>query len=359
MRRTGLTDLPLHTGKAPRWLFERMKSLAAEVLYLIALEYGTAEVLRRFSDPFWFQAFGCLLGFDWHSSGITTTVMGAVKEGLKKYPELNLFVAGGKGKTSLKTPEEIANTCEKKGISHGNRLIKLSRLAAKIDNSAVQDGFSLYHHTFIFTADGSWAVIQQGLDDKRLLARRYHWLGERVKKMTIEPHAAVCCDVRKPTLNLVDKTAKELQSSMVELALLHPERLAAEMELARLSMPRRHHISLEDIDIKRFKTTMEKAYENQVKDFEELLAVKGAGAKFLRALALTAEIVHGKRISFKDPARYAFAHGGKDGHPFPVNRKIYDHTIETLKEIISRAKVGEVEKSKALKRLARLQERLT
>ncbi len=358
MRRTGLTDLPLHSGKAPRWLFERMKNLAGEILYLIAVEYGTQEILKRFSDPFWFQAFGCLLGFDWHSSGITTTVMGAVKEGLKRYPELNLFVAGGKGKTSLKTPQEIIKICEQKGIIYGDKLVNLSKLTAKIDNSAIQDGFNLYHHTFIFTSEGEWAVVQQGLDPEKLFARRYHWLSENIKKLTIEPHTAICCDIKKPTLNLVDKNAEPLQSSMVELITSHPDKLVGEMKLALLSMPKRHYISIEDIDVKRFKTVLEKAYEKQIKNFEELLSIRGTGAKFLRALALTAEIIHGTKASFRDPARYAFAHGGKDGHPFPVNRIVYDHTIEILKEITNKAKIGELEKSKALKRLAKFQEGL-
>ncbi len=352
MKKVGITDLPLHTGKAPRWLFERMKKLASEVLYIIAIEHGTDKILENLSDPFWFQAFGCLLGFDWHSSGITTTVMGAIKEGLKAHPELKIFVAGGKGKASLKTPEEISQICDKFGIDFGKKFIRLSRLTAKIDNNALQDGFGLYHHTFVFTERGSWAVIQQGMDPQRLIARRYHWLSQKIKKMTIEPHTAICCDEKRKTLNLIDAESEKLQEAMVELSQNKPDAVAGELKMLKLTLPKRHHISLEDINIKRFKAVMERAQETNISNFENLILLKGAGAKFLRALALTAEIIYGTKLSFKDPARFAFAHGGKDGHPYPVNRMVYDNTIETLKEIINKAKIGEIEKMKALKRLS-------
>ena len=359
MRKIGTVDLPLHTGKAPKWLFDRMCKLSAEVLYIIALEFGAEEIVKKLADPFWLQAFGCLLGFDWHSSGLTTTVMGAVKEALKRHKELGVFVAGGKGKRALTTPEEIDKICDKFGIEEGEKFITLSRLVAKIDSSALQDGFKLYHHTFIFTQDGrNWAVVQQGMDPVKKLARRYHWLSEKVKKLTIEPHYAICCDEKREVLNLVASGSEKLQKGMVELVKEKPDKVIAEMELVKLSLPRRHHIEISDIDKKRFWSVLEKAYEQDVKRFEELLLVKGTGEKFLRALALTSELIYGTPVSYKDPVRYSFAHGGKDGHPFPVKKYIYDHTIEVLKEAVSKAKIGEYEKLQSLKRLSKLTERI-
>ncbi|BAT70863.1 conserved hypothetical protein [Thermosulfidibacter takaii ABI70S6] len=329
-----------------------MVELSSAILQVMVLEWGTKGIISRLADPFWFQALGCLLGFDWHSSGLTTTTTGAIKEALNKCgSELGLFAAGGKGKTALETPLQLAETCEKTGIEEGEKLIKVSRLTAKIDNNAVQDGYSLYHHVIFFDKEGNWCVVQQGLNPNNNMARRYHWLSESVKSFTEDPHHAVCCDNRGRILNLVASEAKENRKGMLELA-KEGERALAEMELV-LKMPLHHHIDKLSINLSRFKSVLVHTYERQVISFEELLLTKGVGASFLRALALTSEVVFGKPVSFKDPARFSFAHGGKDGHPYPVNLRIYKHTIEILKEIINKAKIGKTDKLKALRRLSR------
>ncbi len=355
MRRTGYAELPLHTGKAPRWLFEKMRELAREILMVMAIEHGVSEILKRLSDPFWFQALGCLLGFDWHSSGLTTTTTAALKDALRNVgKEIGVFAAGGKGKTALKTPEEIARICDVHGIGSGDLLIRASRLSSKVDASAVQDGFSLYHHTIFFTALGDWCVIQQGMDETKGMARRYHWLSEDLRSFCCEPHKAVCCDEKRKVLNLVAEEAEENRRAMLELASSGDKGLA-EVELA-LRLPSRHGISLSDIDPKKLKKVFLETYERRLDSFEDLLLTKGAGAKFLRALSLTAELVYGSPVSFRDPARFSFAHGGKDGHPYPVSIKIYKHTIEVLKEVVSKAKIGHYDKLKAFRRLTKLEE---
>lgn len=354
MRKTGIAYLPLHSGKAPAWLFERMVKLAREILYLLCLEYGQKEILRRLSDPYWFQAFGCVLGFDWHSSGVTTTVCGAIKEALKDIgKEIGLFVVGGKGKTALKTPEELFNIGNKLGIEV-TPFIKASRLSAKVDNIALQDGYQLYHHSLFFTIYGDWSVIQQGMNINTGYARRYHWLGEKVKSFVCDPHAAICSMKKENfVLNLVAKESEETRKGSVELLKENPEKLVKEWQkITTLHLPAHHQILISDIDLKKLKQNLTKAINASPKDFESLLGIKGIGAKTLRALSLIAEVIYGAKPSFKDPARYAFAHGGKDGHPYPVNRRLYDQSIEILKEAVNSAKIGYTEKIKALKRLA-------
>jgi len=354
MRKTGIAYLPLHSGKAPAWLFERMVKLAREILYLLCLEYGQKEILRRLSDPYWFQAFGCVLGFDWHSSGVTTTVCGAIKEALKDIgKEIGLFVVGGKGKTALKTPEELFNIGNKLGIEV-TPFIKASRLSAKVDNIALQDGYQLYHHSLFFTIYGDWSVIQQGMNINTGYARRYHWLGEKVKSFVCDPHAAICSMKKENfVLNLVAKESEETRKGSVELLKENPEKLVKEWQkITTLHLPAHHQILISDIDLKKLKQNLIKAINASPKDFESLLGIKGIGAKTLRALSLIAEVIYGAKPSFKDPARYAFAHGGKDGHPYPVNRRLYDQSIEILKEAVNSAKIGYTEKIKALKRLA-------
>jgi len=354
MRKTGIAYLPLHSGKAPAWLFERMVKLAREILYLLCLEYGQKEILRRLSDPYWFQAFGCVLGFDWHSSGVTTTVCGAIKEALKDIgKEIGLFVVGGKGKTALKTPEELFNIGNKLGIEV-TPFIKASRLSAKVDNIALQDGYQLYHHSLFFTIYGDWSVIQQGMNINTGYARRYHWLGEKVKSFVCDPHAAICSMKKENfVLNLVAKESEETRKGSVELLKENPEKLVKEWQkITTLHLPAHHQILISDIDLKKLKQNLIKAINASPKDFESLLGIKGIGAKTLRALSLIAEVIYGAKPSFKDPARYAFAHGGKDGHPYPVNRRLYDQSIEILKETVNSAKIGYTEKIKALKRLA-------
>ena len=353
MSRTGFAHLPLHGGKAPRYLFERMVPLSREIVIFLASEFGREEVLRRLSDPYWFQAFGCVLGFDWHSSGLTTTVCGALKEGLRGTEnDLGIFVAGGKGATSRRTPAEITTACE--GIGRDPEpLVYASRISAKVDNSAIQDGYQLYHHSFVFTAKGQWCIVQQGMSDATSMARRYHWLSDNVSSYVSEPHAAICCDATAPTLNLVAKESAEARSASATLAAEKPEAtLEALRHLPLLDMPRRHQVARIDIDPKYLKKILLRTYEKAPADFESLLAIEGVGAKTLRALALTAELIYGARASHRDPARYSFAHGGKDGTPYPVDRSTYDKTIEVMHHTLNGAKIDRSEKLKAFRRLA-------
>jgi hypothetical protein len=353
MSRTGFAHLPLHGGKAPSYLFKRMVPLSREIVVFIAAEFGREEVLRRLSDPYWFQAFGCVLGFDWHSSGLTTTVCGALKEGLKGTEnELGIYVAGGKGATSRKTPSEITSACDRLGRDP-QPLVYASRISAKVDNSAVQDGYQLYHHSFVFTGLGQWCIVQQGMNDETSMARRYHWLSDNVTSYVDEPHAAICCDATTPTLNLIAKASAEVRSASAALASEKPEvTLQAFHHLPLLDMPRRHWIQDIDVNPKYLQKILLKTYENAPADFESLLAIEGVGAKTLRALALTSELIYGTKASRTDPARYSFAHGGKDGTPFPVDRTTYDKTIEVMRDALNGANVERSEKVKAFKRLA-------
>ncbi|MDO8886710.1 DUF763 domain-containing protein [Candidatus Oleimmundimicrobium sp.] len=350
--RTGIANLPLHGGKAPRWLFSRMTKLAREIAIVIVTEFGPEEMLRKLSDPFWFQAFGCVLGFDWHSSGVTTTTCGALKEGIKDIgPDLGLFVAGGKGATSRKTPSEIEKTEGFLAIDP-KILISTSKITAKVDNNALQDGYQLYHHCFIFTKEGSWAVVQQGMNEVNLYARRYHWLGEKVNDFVNEPHSAICCDKKNPSLNLVAKESEEAREVTASLSREKPETLVKELKrIKTLELPARHSVKVGDINPDRIEKIFLKTYERQPEDFKTLLAMPGVGPKTIRALSLISELVYGVKPSFKDPVRYSFAHGGKDGHPYPVDRTTYDKSIEILRTAVSHAKVGREEKLQAFRRL--------
>jgi uncharacterized protein len=354
MSRSGIANLPLHGGKAPRWLFERMVPLSREIVVYIAREFGRDEVLRRLSDPYWFQAFGCVLGFDWHSSGLTTTVCGALKAGLEPVArDLGLFVAGGKGATSRKTPAEITAACERTGLDAAP-LVYASRISAKVDNSAVQDGYQLYHHAFVFTDAGEWCIVQQGMNDANAMARRYHWLSEGVRSYVDEPHAAVCCDTRgAETLNLVAHESEATREASARLAGERPEVvLEALGHLPTLDMPRRHDLRPAlDVDPRRLQKVLVKTYETGPADFETLLGIEGVGAKTLRALALTSELIYGTKASVRDPARYAFAHGGKDGTPFPVDRATYDKTIDVMRQALNKAAIDRSEKVAAFRRL--------
>jgi hypothetical protein len=355
-RRTGIASLPLHSGKAPSWLFSRMTRLSREIVVYMVREFGAAEVLRRLSDPFWFQSFGCVLGFDWHSSGVTTTVCGAVKEGLRGIDrELGLFAAGGKGGMSRLTPTQIAQACERTG-GDGDSLVYASRMAAKVDSAAVQDGYQLYHHAFFFTTAGEWCVVQQGMSDATRLARRYHWLSQHVASFVDEPHDAICCDAQGETLNMVAHENAPVRSAVAELASTRPaDVLAAMQHVPCLAMPVRHTLFPElDIPDRQMHTILTTTYERAPKDFQELLGIPGVGPKTIRALALTSEIMHGTPASLRDPARFAFAHGGKDGTPFPVDRETYDRTIEVLGKALNRASVDRSEKVAAFRRLGDL-----
>lgn len=358
-RHTGYASLPLHGGKAPAWLFGRMVRLSREIVIYLVTEFGAAEVLRRLSDPYWFQAFGCVLGFDWHSSGVTTTVCGAVKEGIKDIDaDLGLFAAGGKGGASRKAPPQIAASCDRIGRDPAP-LVYASRTAAKVDSAAVQDGFQLYHHVFFFTAAGDWSVVQQGMSDATSTARRYHWLSDQVDSFVEDPHAAVCCDTRAHTLNLVAHENAEVRRASADIAGQAPkETLRALAAGARragaptLTMPARH-LLLPELDVASpyLEKILLKTYERAPQDFEELLGIAGVGAKTLRALALASELIHGTAATMRDPARFAFAHGGKDGTPFPVDRVTYDRTIDVLHTAINRSGIDRSEKVDAFRRL--------
>ncbi len=356
-KRTGYASLPLHGGKAPAWLFSRMVLLSREILAHIVQEYGAREVLRRLSDPFWFQAFGCVLGFDWHSSGVTTTVCGAVKESLREAgPEWGLFAAGGKGAASKKSPAQIREVCGRLGRD-ADALVHASRIAAKVDNAAVQDGYQLYHHVFLFTASGDWSVVQQGMNGDTSTARRYHWLSEHVTSFVEEPHEAVCCDTRGETLNLVAAESAGVRQASAELAAMPPDTaLGAIARVPDLRLPKRHLLFPElDVDSRYLSKILVRTYERAPENFETLLGIEGVGPRTLRALALASELIYGTPVSTRDPARFAFAHGGKDGIPFPVDRPTDDRTIDVLRRAVDRARVDRSERVKALKRLAQFE----
>lgn len=350
--RTGTAHLPLHAGKAPRYLFERMVKLGREVSTVIVEEYGTLELMRRLADPFWFQAFGCVLGYDWHSSGVTTVVCGAVKEAWKLISkDMGLFIAGGKGATSRKTPSEIESLAPELQIPPSG-LVYASRMSAKVDNNALQDGYQIYHHAFIFDRTGRWGVIQQGMNQENGWARRYHWLSESVADFVDEPHAGIISAATTKPLNLVAHESDLARQASVSLALEKPWKNLTELKkLQRLELPKHHEVLMKDINPDRIASTLLSAYEAQPENFEQLLGTPNVGPKTIRALALLSEVIHGAKTSFRDPARFSFAHGGKDGHPYPVDRETYDQSIHILKNAVKRAKVGERDRLDAIKRL--------
>ena len=351
--KTGTANLPLHYGAAPRWLFKRMVRLAREIAILMVDEHGSQGFLARLADPFWFQAFGCVLGFDWHSSGLTTTTCGALKEGLRDVgDELGLYVAGGKGKTSRRTPQEIETSASKLTVSP-LPLIYASKMSAKVDNAAVQDGYQLYHHIMAFDRDGHWTVVQQGMNPTNRYARRYHWLGDTVEDFCCEPHSAICCDARQRTLNMVALESGDSRVATAEVSRLKPGKLIREIEhLHDLNLPKRHEVRLQDISVNYLNRILIKTYERQSEDFERLLGIQGVGPATIRALTLVAELMYSTEPSFRDPARFSFAHGGKDGIPYPVNRVNYDRTIHVLRTAVRQAKLGETERMDALRRLS-------
>jgi hypothetical protein len=329
-----------------------MVRLSREIAAHIVQEYGSEEMLRRLSDPYWFQAFGCVLGFDWHSSGVTTTVCGALKEGLRGTErDLGILVGGGKGAVSRRTPAEIVAHCERLSID-ARPLVYASRMSAKVDSAAVQDGYQLYHHAFFFTPSGGWCVVQQGMNDDNGMARRYHWLASAVESFVNEPHAAVCADAVAPVLNLVASESAPARDNSAELAREQPGTvLSALKDLPLLSMPRRHAVLLGDVDPRRLDRILLKTYERAPENFETLLGMEGVGAKTLRALALASEVIYGTPASTRDPARFSFAVGGKDGFPYPVDLETYDKTVEVLRAAVNKANIDRSERVKALKRL--------
>ncbi|MBB5753075.1 DUF763 domain-containing protein [Prosthecomicrobium pneumaticum] len=372
-RRAGSADLPLHGGRVPPWLADRMTRLGAVIAEAIVHHYGRDELLRRLAHPFWFQSFGAVMGMDWHSSGITTSVIGALKRGLTPLSgELGVHVCGGRGRHSRKTPDELTAIGERVGFD-GAALAAASRLVAKVDSAAVQDGFDLYLHGFIVADDGQWAVIQQGMNDERRQARRYHWLSEGLTSFVDAPHSAIDGPGQGEIVNLTDRRAERSRRGQIELlATLSPEGIAREygrleprlapkaaparepspqLVLPHLVMPAHHDVRAEDVLAPRLAASLAAAADRGPADFADLLAVPGVGARTVRALALVAEVVHGAPCRFTDPARFSFAHGGKDRHPFPVPIAVYDQTIGVLKDAVGKARLGADERLAALKRL--------
>jgi hypothetical protein len=362
-RRTGSADLPLHGGRVPPWLAERMASLGAIITQAVVHHYGRDEFLQRLSHPFWFQSFGAVMGMDWHSSGITTSVIGALKRGLAPLQgELGIHVCGGRGRHSRRTPEELASLGERVGFD-GQALTRASRLVAKVDSAAVQDGFELYLHGFFVTDDGKWTVVQQGMNGDKRQARRYHWHSESLRSFVDEPHSAIDGPVQGEIINLTDHRAENSRTAQIDLLrALGPDGIAreyaalskqhdAQPALPHLVMPAHHDIRSSDVFTRRLHGTLAAAAERGPRDFPELLLTPGVGARTVQSLAMVAEVVHGAPCRFRDPARFSLAHGGKDRHPFPVPIKVYDETIGVLKSAVRQAKLGRDEEMQALKRL--------
>ena len=349
MSKTGHADLPLHYGRVPPWLASRMESLGGAITESILIEYGRSEFLKRLSDPLWFQSFGAVMGMDWHSSGITTSVMGALKRALnKRSKDLGIFICGGRGRHSRQTPSELMAVGERTGLN-GHQLARHSRLSAKIDNTAVQDGFQIYLHNFVVTEDGEWAVVQQGMDNQSGMARRYHWHSKQLTSFINNPHAFVCGNNQGLILNLVHDEARTTHEGMLAIAAEAPSRMMKEIRQIRL--PGHHDVRIKDVHLKRLGAVLSLAFDSDIKQFDDLLLTNGMGPRTLQSLTLVSEVIHGTPSRFEDPARYSFAHGGKDGHPFPVPLKVYDETIEILNTSISKAKIGQNDKHKVLKKL--------
>ncbi len=363
-KRAGSADLPLHGGRVPAWLGQRMTKLGAVIAQAIILEYGRDEFLRRLAHPFWFQSFGAVMGMDWHSSGITTSVIGALKRGLAPLSgELGLHVCGGRGRHSRQTPAELLAVGDRTGVD-GAALGRTSRLVAKVDSAAVQDGFDLYLHGFIVADDGRWVVVQQGMNDSRRQARRYHWLSEGLESFVDAPHAAIDGHNQGKIVNLADRRAamsRQLQLDLLstagpdgilrELLRSEPRREAPQALLPHLDMPDHHDVRPENVVERRLHGALAAAADRGPEDFAELLLVPGIGARTVRALAMVAEVVHGAPCRFSDPARFSLAHGGKDRHPYPVPLKVYDQSIAVMKSAVRKAKLGETEALAAIKRL--------
>ena len=352
MNRSGYSDLPLHGGKVPAWLYQRMSRLGLAIVEVIIAEYGQAEFLSRISDPFWFQSFGAVLGMDWHSSGITTSVLGALKSSVnRRSDDLGIYFCGGRGLQSRATPTELLHIADKTGLD-GAELVRASKLSAKIDNTAVQDGFQLYLHSFILSQTGEWCVLQQGMNTQSHLARRYHWHSPRVKSFVSNPHASIVGQSVGPILNLVDIKAAGSRQGVLNIVQESPARMISEIPYLR--MPDHHEVQVKDVDLKRLGAMLYQAHEADPADFESLLLLKGMGPRTLQSLALVSEVIYGTPTRFSDPARFSFAHGGKDGHPFPVPTKIYDETIAFLNDAVVKAKLDRSDKIQAGKTLFEL-----
>ena len=342
-------DLPLHYGQVPAWLYTRMGKLGIAIVEAVVMEYGKNAFLQRMSDPFWFQSLGAVLGMDWHSSGITTSVMGALKQHVnQRSKELGIYICGGKGKHSRETPNELIRIADATGLD-GDALVRSSRLSAKVDNTAIQDGYQIYLHSFIVTDEGEWAVIQQGMNDANSMARRYHWHSPAFKSFVEDPHTAIHGHNEGLIINLTDKQADATRQGVVQLAKEHPDTIM--QEVRKLVLPRHHEVQAKDVDLKRLGSVLAVAHERGIQDVENLLLLEGVGPRTLQSLVLVSEVIHGTPSRFEDPARYSFAHGGKDGHPFPVPTKVYDEAIAILDNSIRKAKMGDSDKNEAIKNL--------
>jgi hypothetical protein len=362
-----VANLPLHGGKAPSWLTVRMRKFAREIASAMIEEHGVDVFIRRLSDPYWFQAFGCVLAYDWHSSGVTTVVTGILKTALTP-EEHGIAVCGGKGKTSRKTPSDIEKVGEKFGFSEQtvDALTYTSRMTAKVDNAAIQAGYQLYHHAFLLTKGGKWAVIQQGMSHSDRSARRYHWLSEKTKNLVVEPHNAIIGNSkRQKALNMIAIASKGAQKASVDLAKEPTRKL---MQLIQSAIRPLNQASMQDWLPKTNDPwqqtlptlymprniswdTLTRVYEFQPQNYEELLSLKGVGPATVRGLALVAELIYGEEPSWEDPVKFSFAYGGKDGVPFPVDRKAMDESIQILKKSVEAARVNNNEKLRAIQRL--------
>lgn len=351
MKRSGVADLPLHGGRVPQWLATRMTTLGTAISESVIHHYGHSALLSRISDPFWFQALGSVMGMDWHSSGITTSVLGALKRGLNpRAHELGVYICGGRGRHSRNTPDELRAIAHRTGLD-GDALVRTSRLAAKVDNNAIADGFQIYLHGFFLTKSGEWAIVQQGMNEASRLARRYHWHSATVKDFTCEPHTAIVGTQAGVIQNLVDERAKPAQNALLTIAADSPQRTLS--DVMKLRLPLHHDVRAKDVDLKRLGAVLAVSHEQQLRDFASLLLVENLGPRTLQSLALIAEVIHGTPTRFNDPARFAFAHGGKDSHPFPVPLKTYDESIAVLRRSLDAAKLGNTDKRDGMKRLDR------
>ncbi|HJZ69157.1 MAG TPA: DUF763 domain-containing protein [Blastocatellia bacterium] len=351
MKRSGVADLPLHGGRVPHWLAERMTKLGTAITEAIVHDCGASTFLSRLSDPFWFQALGSVMGMDWHSSGITTSVMGALKRGLApRADELGIYICGGRGRYSRNTPQELRMIAERRGFD-GEQLVRTSRLTARVDNNAIADGFQIYLHSFVVTSNAEWAVVQQGLNDQSGMARRYHWHSASVRDFVEEPHTGIVGENQGVIMNLVDTHAKPAQIALLDIA--HEDPMTILNEARHLRMPRHHEVREKNIDLKRLGGVLAVAYERDLHDFAELLLLENLGPRTLQSLALIAEVVHSAPSRFSDPARFSFAHGGKDRHPFPVPLRTYDESLNFLRASLDKAKVGDKDKLDGFRRLER------
>ena len=351
MINSGVMGMPLHFGKMPRWLTERMGNMGLAIVESVVQNYGKSEMLTRMSDPNWFQAFGAVMGMQWNSSGVTASVLGSLRRKTNpRAKELGIYILGGKGRYSYYAPNQIRNVSNQHGLE-GNELVKSCYLTRKIDNNAIMDGYNLYQQYFILTDEGEWTNISQGMNTKTRRARRYHWHSPTVRSFVDDPHTGIVGKKGKPIINLVDSRADNVRNNIINLT--HEKPMKVLNECKKMSLPNRHDVRESDVNMKRLGAVLEMAYNNGIDNFEDLMMLKGVGPKTLKSLALVSEVIHGDSSRFEDPSRFSFAVGGKDGRPHPVDTKAYDETIEMLQDSVEKSKLGYKDKSKAIKRLHR------